>query len=168
MVRIRTAVIVAVMLVASGVASAGNARAQEAARAAPGENIMKVCGDKWRAVREAEAPKGVTWPQFLSRCRAGQAAARGSAGGASAASSAGAPKSKDQVKAPVTSVAAPVFPSAVSARHASERPALARQRTCADQFKANKATGGNAGLKWIERGGGYWSRCNAHLKQARA
>jgi hypothetical protein len=56
----------------------------------------------------------------------------------------------------------------VAPRHASERPALARQRTCADQFRANKATQANGGLRWIEQGGGYWSRCNAYLKQARA
>ena len=33
-----------------------------------------------------------------------------------------------------------------------------------DQYKANKATGGNGGLKWIEKGGGYYSQCNAKLK----
>jgi hypothetical protein len=29
---------------------------------------------------------------------------------------------------------------------------------------ANKATNANGGLRWIERGGGYWSECNRHLK----
>ena len=36
--------------------------------------------------------------------------------------------------------------------------------TCVDQYNANKATGGNAGLKWIQKGGGYYSLCNAKLK----
>jgi len=36
--------------------------------------------------------------------------------------------------------------------------------TCRDQYQANKATNGNGGLKWIEKGGGYYSECNKHLK----
>jgi hypothetical protein len=37
-------------------------------------------------------------------------------------------------------------------------------KTCADQYKANKATNANGGMKWIEKGGGYWSECNKRLK----
>ena len=38
-------------------------------------------------------------------------------------------------------------------------------KTCADQYNANKARGsGNGGMKWIEKGGGYWSACNKALK----
>jgi hypothetical protein len=33
-----------------------------------------------------------------------------------------------------------------------------------DQYKANKETGANGGLKWVEPGGGYFSACNNHLK----
>ncbi len=33
--------------------------------------------------------------------------------------------------------------------------------TCLDQYNANKASGGNGGLKWIQKGGGYYSQCNA-------
>jgi hypothetical protein len=36
--------------------------------------------------------------------------------------------------------------------------------TCLDQYRANKARGGNGDLKWIEKGGGYYSQCNKHLK----
>ena len=35
---------------------------------------------------------------------------------------------------------------------------------CLDQYKANKATNANGGLKWIEKGGGYYSECNKQLK----
>jgi hypothetical protein len=31
---------------------------------------------------------------------------------------------------------------------------------------ANKASSANAGLKWIEKGGGYYSECNKRLKGA--
>lgn len=30
--------------------------------------------------------------------------------------------------------------------------------------QANKASNGNGGLRWIEKGGGYYSECNKHLK----
>ena len=145
---------------------------------------MKACGDKWRGVREAETANGVTWPQYLARCRAQAAGgATDPAPGRQAASTpaaskpaATAPETSTQAaepaRAPRSSATAaaqgPVFPQDIAARHASERPALGRQRTCADQFKANKTTDANGGLRWIEQGGGYWSRCNAHLKQTRA
>jgi hypothetical protein len=35
---------------------------------------------------------------------------------------------------------------------------------CFDQYKANEATNSNGGLKWVQKGGGYWSECKKHLK----
>jgi hypothetical protein len=57
-----------------------------------------------------------------------------------------------------------VFPSAISPTYANEKPYQARRKTCFDQFKANKATNANGGLKWIQKGGGYWNECNKRLK----
>ena len=37
-------------------------------------------------------------------------------------------------------------------------------KTCDDQYKANKATNANGGLKWIQKGDGYWPECNKRLK----
>jgi len=65
--------------------------------------------------------------------------------------------------APVATGAA-VFPTAVSPKYASETAGKQRMHTCLDQYNANKATNGNGGLKWIEKGGGYYSQCNAKLK----
>lgn len=59
-----------------------------------------------------------------------------------------------------------VFPTAVDAKYAKEKPATAKLKTCADQYKANKATNANGGLKWIVKGGGYWSECSKKLKAA--
>ena len=68
--------------------------------------------------------------------------------------------------APAPAASGPVvFPTAVSAAYKSKSAGKARMHTCLDQYKANKATGGNGGLKWIEKGGGYYSQCNAKLKQ---
>jgi hypothetical protein len=76
-------------------------------------------------------------------------------------------------KAPMKKAIAPVvaaaprtavFPAAIAPAYANEKPGKARMKTCDDQYKANKATNANGGLKWIQKGGGYWSECNKRLK----
>ncbi len=59
--------------------------------------------------------------------------------------------------------ATPVFPDKIDPKYASLKPGAARRKTCDDQYKANKLTGGNAGLKWIAKNG-YYSQCSKHLK----
>ncbi|MFT9446881.1 hypothetical protein [Gluconobacter japonicus] len=73
-------------------------------------------------------------------------------------------------KAPIESKTVPVtsgnvvFPTAVSSQFSSLTPGKARMKTCVAQYNANKATGKNGNLKWIQKGGGYWSQCNSRLK----
>ena len=73
-------------------------------------------------------------------------------------------------KAPIASKSAPVtsgnvvFPTAVSSQFSSLSAGKARMKTCVAQYNANKANGGNGSLKWIQKGGGYWSQCNSRLK----
>ena len=73
-------------------------------------------------------------------------------------------------KAPIASKSAPVtsgnvvFPTAVSSQFSSQSAGKARMKTCVAQYNANKANGGNGSLKWIQKGGGYWSQCNSRLK----
>ena len=157
------------LIVAFPAADFALAREEAATAQARPENVMKVCGDRWRVVKQTEAGDGLTWTRFLARCRAEIAAA--SAPPAAAEGSQGAP----QRRAPANREARPaapasnvVFPDFVSPRYAGEKPHRARQKTCSDQFQANKATGGNGGLRWVQKGGGYWSQCNARLKQTRA
>lgn len=69
-------------------------------------------------------------------------------------------------KAPVAASGNVVFPTAISPEFSKLSAGRARQKTCVAQYNANKATGGNGSLKWIQRGGGYWSECNTHLKGA--
>jgi hypothetical protein len=57
-----------------------------------------------------------------------------------------------------------VYPTAISPNYSSEEGGRARLHTCVDQFNANKATHSNGGLRWIERGGGYYVECNRRLK----
>jgi hypothetical protein len=56
-----------------------------------------------------------------------------------------------------------VFPVAISPQYANQPLGEAREQTCLDQYNANKANGGNAGLDWIEKGGGYFSECDKRL-----
>ncbi len=64
--------------------------------------------------------------------------------------------------APAPSTA--VFPAAIAPKYASEKPAKARLKTCSDQYQANKATNANGGLRWVQKGDGYWPECNKRLK----
>ena len=57
-----------------------------------------------------------------------------------------------------------MFPSAVDPKYASLSAGKARMKTCLDQYHANKAGNGNAGLNWIQKGGGYYSECTKRLK----
>ena len=59
-----------------------------------------------------------------------------------------------------------VFPTAVDSKYSNEKPGRARRKTCLDQYKANKATSANGGLKWLQKGGGYYSQCVKKLKGA--
>src|SRR5712671_4776510 len=57
-----------------------------------------------------------------------------------------------------------VFPNTVDPKYSKEKGGTARMHTCRDQYNANKANGGNGGLKWIQKGGGYYSECTKRLK----
>ena len=68
------------------------------------------------------------------------------------------PASKPE--APARGVASAIFPSQISAAHAAEKPAVARLKTCTDQYHANASTNSNGGLKW----NAYWKECKKRLK----
>jgi hypothetical protein len=85
-----------------------------------------------------------------------------------------APPPVNPLKKPATKPVAPavaaapgtaVFPTAIAPAYANEKPGKARMKTCDDQYKANKATDANGGLKWIQKGDGYWPECNKRLKK---
>jgi hypothetical protein len=138
------------------------------------ESTMKQCADKWQAAKTAGTTGGLTYLQYSSKCRADLKAAPAAA--APAAPTAAAPAAPAMAPKPVAAPAKPmapaapaaagaaIFPTAISPTYANEKPGKARMHTCVDQYKANKASGGNGGLKWIEKGGGYYSQCNAKLK----
>lgn len=61
-----------------------------------------------------------------------------------------------------------VFPNVVDSKYAKEKDGTARMHTCLDQYKANKANNKNGDLKWIQKGGGYYSECVKRLKSSSA
>jgi hypothetical protein len=135
------------------------------------------CSAKYQAAKSAGTLNGQKWNDFRkAQCGADAtpAAAATEAPKApeskAAAPKAAAPKEETAKAAPAPAAAAPaaagaaVFPTAVSPKYSSETAGKARMHTCVDQYNANKAANANGGLKWIQKGGGYYSECTKRLK----
>jgi hypothetical protein len=75
-------------------------------------------------------------------------------------------KSAATSAAPATPAGPATYPSAVDPKYAKETAGKARMHTCVDQYNANKAGNANGGMKWIQKGGGYYSECTKKLKGA--
>lgn len=141
----------------------------------------KECSVKYQAAKTAGSLNGQSWNDFRkAQCgadatpaaattAAAPAAPPPAAAPAPAAPKAAAPKAADAK--PAAAPAAPampagpaVYPSKIDPKYANESAGKGRQHTCLDQYNANKATNGNGGMKWISKGGGYWSGCDKALK----
>jgi len=119
----------------------------------------KECSVKYQAAKAAGTLNGQKWNDFR-KAQCGTEASAAPAAAAPAPAPAVAPAA-----APVA-VGNAVFPRAVDPKYSKDSAGKARMETCLDQYKANKAGNGNGGLKWIEKGGGYYSECNKRLKGA--
>ena len=100
----------------------------------------KECSAKYKAAKTAGTLGGQTWSEFRKK----------ECGGAETAT------------APAPAGA--VFPKSVGPKYAKKSAGKARFYTCLDQYRANKTSNGNGGLKWVQKGGGYYSLCNKALK----
>lgn len=131
------------------------------------------CSAKYQAAKTAGTLGTQKWNDFR-KAQCGADATPAAATTPAAAAPKEAPKAaaapKETPKAAAAPAAAPVatgpavFPTAVSPKYSSETAGKARMHTCVDQYNANKATGANGGLKWIQKGGGYYSECTKKLK----
>jgi hypothetical protein len=138
---------------------------------------MKECSTKYKAAQTAGTAKDVKWNDFRkAECGANANAA------APAATTAAAPAAAPAAKPATTTAAArpapaakpaaapaaasgpAVFPTAVDTKYSKEAAGKARMHTCVDQYNANKTSNANGGLKWIQKGGGYYSECTKRLK----
>jgi hypothetical protein len=121
------------------------------------------CSAKYQTAKAAGTLNGMKWNDF----RKSQCTAEASPAAAPAAPAPTTAAKKEAAPAPAPAPAATgnaIFPSAVAAKYAKESAGKARMHTCVDQYNANKTTNGNGGLKWIQKGGGYYSECNRRLK----
>jgi hypothetical protein len=120
---------------------------------------MKECSAKYQAAKAAGTLGAQTWRDF----RKAQCGPDATAAAPAAAPPTAAPRTAAPATAP-RPVGNAVFPTAISPKYSSESAGKARMHTCLDQYNANKATNANGGLKWIQKGGGYYSECNKQLK----
>ena len=127
------------------------------------------CSAKYKAAKAAGTLGDQKWNDFRkAQCgadaTAAPAAAPGAAPAAPAAPKTAAKKEAAPAAAPATPAGPAVFPSAVDPKYSKESAGKGRMHTCVDQYNANKATNANGGLKWIQKGGGYYSECTKKLK----
>jgi hypothetical protein len=90
------------------------------------------------------------------------AAALVAAAAVQAVSTTAAAQAQAPAAAPAAAVSA-VFPSSIDPKYSKETAGKARRETCLDQYRANKKTNANGGLKWLAHNG-YWSQCDKKLK----
>jgi hypothetical protein len=124
---------------------------------------MSECSAKYKAAQTAGTLNGQKWNDFRK-------AECGSDAAATPAAQTSAEAKPKEAKDAAKPVAAPAptgnatFPAAVDPKYAKESAGKARMHTCVDQYNANKASNANGGLKWIQKGGGYYSECSKKLK----
>ena len=127
---------------------------------------MQECSAKYKAAQAAGTLKGMKWNDFR-KAECSDAAAT-----PASRTTAVPPKADKKEAAPAAPASAPAaatagkatFPSAIAPKYSKESEGKARMLTCLDQYNANKTSNGNGGMKWIAKGGGYYSECNKRLK----
>ncbi|TPI13356.1 hypothetical protein FJW06_14370 [Mesorhizobium sp. B4-1-3] len=123
---------------------------------------MKECGETYRAAKEGGTLNGMDWATFRK-----EKCATSAAESVSSESSETAEQQKKDTSAAVAPTVAPAgvtFPTTLAAEFKTEKPAKARMKTCLQGYHDNKEAGTLNGLRWIQKGGGYYSLCNARLK----
>jgi hypothetical protein len=127
------------------------------------------CSAKYQAAKTAGTLGGQKWNDFRKAQCGADATPAAAAPAAPAEPKAAEAKPKKQAKeaaAPAAPAGPAVFPSAVDPKYSKETEGKARMHTCVDQYNANKASNANGGMKWIQKGGGYYSECTKKLKGA--
>lgn len=120
---------------------------------------MAQCSAKYQAAKSDGTLNGMKWNDFRKAACGAHASDDETVPSVDEANYDGEP-AKPTTKAP----RGVKFPTAVSKKYSSESPGKARMHTCLDQYYANKDADTLGGLKWIQKGGGFYSLCNARLK----
>ena len=120
------------------------------------------CSAKYQAAKKDGSLGTQKWNDF----RKAQCGADATPAAAAPAPAAPAKEAKKEA-APAAAPSGPaVFPTAVNPKYSKESEGKARMHTCVDQYNANKTSNANGGMKWIQKGGGYYSECTKKLKGA--
>jgi hypothetical protein len=121
------------------------------------------CSAKYQAAKTAGSLGGQSWNDFR-KAQCGSDATAATAPAATKEAAAKPTKAAVAAAAPAAPAGPAVYPAAVDPKYSKETAGKARMHTCADQWKINKAANTTGGLRWIQKGGGYWSECNKKLK----
>jgi hypothetical protein len=123
------------------------------------------CSAKYQAAKTAGTLAGKKWNDFRkAECGSDATAAPAATPSAAAPAAPAAKKEAATPAAPAAPAGPAVYPSAVDPKYSKETAGKARMHTCVDQYNANKTANANGGLKWIQKGGGYYSECTKKLK----
>jgi hypothetical protein len=135
--------------------------------AAPAQALtMQECSSKYQAAKTAGTLNGQKWNDFRkTQCTADATPMAAPAAPPPPMTPPPAAQAKPPAAAPMQMpMGNAIFPMTINPKYAQESAGKARMHTCVDQYNANKETNGNGGLKWIQKGGGYYSECNKRLK----
>jgi hypothetical protein len=128
------------------------------------------CSAKYQAAKTAGTLAGQKWNDFRkAQCGADATPAAAAPAGTEPKAAEAKPRKEakqKQAAAPAAPAGPAVFPSKVDPKYSKETEGKARMHTCVDQYNANKASNANGGMKWIQKGGGYYSECSKKLKGA--
>jgi hypothetical protein len=143
------------------------------AAASPAQALTaQECSAKYQAAKKDGTLAGQKWNDFRkAQCGADATPAPSTAAAPAAPKEATKEpakeaKKKEAAPAPTAPAGPAVFPTAVDPKYSKESEGKARMHTCVDQYNANKANNANGGMKWIQKGGGYYSECTKKLKGA--
>jgi hypothetical protein len=118
---------------------------------------MRECSTAYKQAQKSGTLGGMDWQEFRkAKCGTAAGPAIGPTTGPTTGLGAGGSAFLPGARA--------VFPPAIAPKYNSETPGKARRQTCLDQYRLNKTSNGNGGLKWVQKGGGYYSECNKRLK----
>ena len=123
---------------------------------------LKECGETYRAAKQGGTLNGMDWAAFRKeKCATSDAE---SVGADTVEIAEQQKKETSAAVAPTVASAGVTFPTTLAAEFKTEKPAKARMKTCLQSYHDNKEAGTLNGLRWVQKGGGYYSLCNARLK----
>lgn len=124
---------------------------------------LKECSTLYQAAKKDGTLGDATWSRFRAARCGGASPSSAAAPAANQQAVANAPKAASATPAPAIEA---LLPSAIDPKFAAEKPSLQRLHTCSLAYRAAKKDGKLAGLRWIQKGGGFYSLCVAKLKAA--